>query len=70
MSTVHHKSSSIANSNGIGGGGGGGGGVGSGGVSIVAAGPRVVTIYKTETGFGFNVRGQVRSKARSVCWQL
>lgn len=22
-------------------------------------GPRVVTIYKTETGFGFNVRGQV-----------
>lgn len=23
------------------------------------SGPRVVTIYKTETGFGFNVRGQV-----------
>ena len=22
-------------------------------------GPRVVTIYKSETGFGFNVRGQV-----------
>ena len=22
-------------------------------------GPRVVTIYKTDTGFGFNVRGQV-----------
>ncbi|KAI1301937.1 Sorting nexin-27 [Halotydeus destructor] len=25
----------------------------------IPAGPRVVTIYKTETGFGFNVRGQV-----------
>lgn len=25
----------------------------------VQTGPRVVTIYKTETGFGFNVRGQV-----------
>lgn len=24
-----------------------------------ATGPRVVTIYKTDTGFGFNVRGQV-----------
>ena len=24
-----------------------------------AGGPRVVTITKTETGFGFNVRGQV-----------
>lgn len=23
------------------------------------SGPRVVTIHKTETGFGFNVRGQV-----------
>ncbi len=22
-------------------------------------GPRIVTIYKTDTGFGFNVRGQV-----------
>lgn len=25
----------------------------------IASGPRVVTIHKTETGFGFNVRGQV-----------
>ncbi|GFW28263.1 sorting nexin-27 [Trichonephila clavipes] len=27
--------------------------------SKLTSGPRVVTIYKTETGFGFNVRGQV-----------
>lgn len=27
--------------------------------SDLVSGPRVVTIYKTETGFGFNVRGQV-----------
>ncbi|CAG2118200.1 unnamed protein product, partial [Medioppia subpectinata] len=27
--------------------------------SIPAFGPRVVSIYKSETGFGFNVRGQV-----------
>nr|XP_042901715.1 sorting nexin-27 [Parasteatoda tepidariorum] len=27
--------------------------------SNITSGPRVVTIYKTETGFGFNVRGQV-----------
>lgn len=26
-------------------------------------GPRVVTIHKTETGFGFNVRGQVSEGA-------
>lgn len=26
---------------------------------VPTAGPRVVTITKTETGFGFNVRGQV-----------
>ncbi|CAG2171654.1 unnamed protein product, partial [Oppiella nova] len=26
---------------------------------IAAFGPRVVSIYKSETGFGFNVRGQV-----------
>ncbi|KAK6179876.1 sorting nexin-27 isoform X2 [Patella vulgata] len=26
---------------------------------VEAQGPRVVTIYKTETGFGFNVRGQI-----------
>ena len=25
----------------------------------IPSGPRVVAIYKTETGFGFNVRGQV-----------
>lgn len=27
--------------------------------NLKASGPRVVTIHKTETGFGFNVRGQV-----------
>lgn len=37
-----------------------------------AAGPRVVTIYKTETGFGFNVRGQISEggQLRSINGQL
>lgn len=36
------------------------------------AGPRVVTIYKTETGFGFNVRGQISEggQLRSINGQL
>lgn len=49
----------------------GGGGVG--GVTTTAAnGPRVVTIYKTETGFGFNVRGQVSEggQLRSINGEL
>lgn len=35
-------------------------------------GPRVVTIYKTETGFGFNVRGQVSEggQLRSINGEL
>lgn len=35
-------------------------------------GPRVVTIYKTETGFGFNVRGQISEggQLRSINGQL
>lgn len=37
-----------------------------------AFGPRVVTIYKTETGFGFNVRGQVSEggQLRSINGEL
>lgn len=37
-----------------------------------ASGPRVVTIYKTETGFGFNVRGQVSEggQLRSINGEL
>lgn len=36
------------------------------------AGPRVVTIYKTDTGFGFNVRGQISEggQLRSINGQL
>jgi sorting nexin-27 len=36
------------------------------------SGPRVVTIYKTETGFGFNVRGQVSEggQLRSINGEL
>lgn len=36
------------------------------------SGPRVVTIYKTETGFGFNVRGQISEggQLRSINGQL
>lgn len=35
-------------------------------------GPRCVTIYKTETGFGFNVRGQVSEggQLRSINGEL
>lgn len=35
-------------------------------------GPRSVTIYKTETGFGFNVRGQVSEggQLRSINGEL
>lgn len=38
----------------------------------VPAGPRVVTICKTETGFGFNVRGQVSEggQLRSINGEL
>lgn len=37
-----------------------------------ANGPRVVTIHKTETGFGFNVRGQVSEggQLRSINGEL
>ena len=36
------------------------------------AGPRIVTIYKSETGFGFNVRGQVSEggQLRSINGEL
>lgn len=55
-------------------GGGGGGAVVMGvGVGVTTAnGPRVVTIYKTETGFGFNVRGQVSEggQLRSINGEL
>ncbi|EDW53037.1 GM12623, partial [Drosophila sechellia] len=43
------------------------------GVCVTTAnGPRVVTIYKTETGFGFNVRGQVSEggQLRSINGEL
>lgn len=38
----------------------------------VGQGPRCVTIYKTETGFGFNVRGQVSEggQLRSINGEL
>lgn len=41
-------------------------------MSITASGPRVVTIFKTETGFGFNVRGQISEggQLRSINGQL
>ncbi|XP_063223206.1 sorting nexin-27 isoform X2 [Bacillus rossius redtenbacheri] len=41
-------------------------------VKTVSTGPRVVTIYKTETGFGFNVRGQVSEggQLRSINGEL
>lgn len=40
--------------------------------TTVCGGPRVVTIYKTETGFGFNVRGQVSEggQLRSINGEL
>ena len=38
----------------------------------VSTGPRVVTIVKTDTGFGFNVRGQVSEggQLRSINGEL
>lgn len=40
--------------------------------NMASAGPRVVTIFKTETGFGFNVRGQVSEggQLRSINGEL
>lgn len=40
--------------------------------SMTTAGPRVVKIVKSETGFGFNVRGQVSEggQLRSINGQL
>ena len=40
--------------------------------SMTSAGPRVVKIVKSETGFGFNVRGQVSEggQLRSINGQL
>ena len=42
------------------------------GVKGASSGPRVVTIYKTDTGFGFNVRGQVSEggQLRSINGEL
>ncbi|CAG5058949.1 unnamed protein product [Parnassius apollo] len=39
---------------------------------VASNGPRCVTIYKTETGFGFNVRGQVSEggQLRSINGEL
>ncbi|XP_071449829.1 sorting nexin-27 [Hetaerina americana] len=44
----------------------------SNGTEYNMSGPRVVTIYKTETGFGFNVRGQVSEggQLRSINGEL
>lgn len=41
-------------------------------MKVIATGPRVVTIKKTETGFGFNVRGQVSEggQLRSINGEL
>jgi len=41
-------------------------------IKTLPTGPRVVTIYKTETGFGFNVRGQVSEggQLRSINGEL
>ncbi|CAD6241033.1 GSCOCG00009087001-RA-CDS [Cotesia congregata] len=59
---------------GLGGGGrdGGEGGEGVIGGDPIGQGPRCVTIYKTETGFGFNVRGQVSEggQLRSINGEL
>ncbi|KAK9758456.1 PDZ domain [Popillia japonica] len=51
---------------------GGSGGVGGGSMRVSANGPRVVTINKTDTGFGFNVRGQVSEggQLRSINGEL
>lgn len=63
----------IAVKNGGGGGGGGGAVVPNNNKTITAQnGPRVVTINKTDTGFGFNVRGQVSEggQLRSINGEL
>lgn len=41
-------------------------------ITEIANGPRRVTIYKTDTGFGFNVRGQVSEggQLRSINGEL
>lgn len=41
-------------------------------ITTAICGPRAVTIYKTETGFGFNVRGQVSEggQLRSINGEL
>lgn len=46
--------------------------VGGGVRQCSTAGPRVVKIYKSETGFGFNVRGQVSEggQLRSINGEL
>nr|XP_036859103.1 sorting nexin-27 isoform X2 [Manis javanica] len=61
--------------NGGGGGGGGGGGSGlrcAGNGGGVGGGPRVVRIVKSESGYGFNVRGQVSEggQLRSINGEL
>lgn len=40
--------------------------------TVINNGPRRVTIYKTDTGFGFNVRGQVSEggQLRSINGEL
>lgn len=45
---------------------------GSPDISEIPLGPRVVTIFKSETGFGFNVRGQVSEggQLRSINGEL
>ncbi|XP_057331108.1 sorting nexin-27 [Microplitis mediator] len=65
--TGQHKLNSV-----VGGGGGAGGGGGVIGGNPIGQGPRCVTIYKTETGFGFNVRGQVSEggQLRSINGEL
>lgn len=54
------------------GGGGGGGCVPNNKTAMPLNGPRVVTINKTDTGFGFNVRGQVSEggQLRSINGEL
>uniref|UniRef100_A0A4W5MS64 Uncharacterized protein n=1 Tax=Hucho hucho TaxID=62062 RepID=A0A4W5MS64_9TELE len=43
--------------------------VGTGGQNAtqVTSGPRMVRIVKSESGYGFNVRGQPRTSLRSPC---
>ncbi|KAH8289155.1 hypothetical protein KR054_001052 [Drosophila jambulina] len=68
--TVVVSSSTVSGAPGAGVGVGGSGSVVMG--VTTANGPRVVTIYKTETGFGFNVRGQVSEggQLRSINGEL